>query len=139
MAEKQTQPLSTIWQRYREMSGFASGHVRTSALAGLAAAWLFTGASGGDLSKLATAPDGLLLAAGLFAASLSADILHYYIGAEIFRRVARAAEDEGKIKDNEVEVRRYVPLVPFIFYNVKVLLLFAGYAALVYKFVEAAT
>ena len=136
-AGKQTHALSALWARNRELSGFASEHVRTSALAGLAVAWLFTGASEGDISKLATASDGLLVAAGFFAASLSMDILHYYVGALVFQRVARAAELAGKVADDAVEVRPWVPRVPRFFYNAMDFLLFAGYALLACEFASA--
>lgn len=134
---RQTQPLSTLWQRHKGLSGKASDHVRTSALAGLAVAWLFAGGSGGDLGKLATAPTGLLIAAAVFAASLAADILHYFVGAWVFRRLARECEDAGKVQDDQVEVPRWVPRVPYIFYNIKVWLLFTGYAVLVIVFLNA--
>lgn len=137
-SNKQTKPLSELWQRRDLLSGKASDHVRTSALAGLAVAWLFAGASEGDLSKLATAPKGVLVAAGLLAAGLAADILHYYLGAWAFRHLAKDYESKGKVDTDLVEVPLWVPRVPNGLYNLKVPLLFVGWGVLVYKFLDAA-
>jgi hypothetical protein len=136
-AQKQTVPLKALLDRNTELTGKASEHVRTSALAGLAVAWLFTGASEGDLSKLASAPTGLLIAAALFAASLSGDILHYYLQARAFKTVARGYEKKGKVSSDQVELRTWVPGVGYFFYNAKVILLFAGYGVLVFVFAKA--
>lgn len=135
--KKQTKPLEEVWSRHQFFSGKASDHVRTSALAGLAVAWLFTGASEGDLTKLETAPEGLLLAAGLFAASLAADILHYFLGAWKFRKLAKTYEAAGKTDADLVEIPLGVPRVPYVAYNVKVWLLFIGYVVLVLVFASA--
>lgn len=133
----QTYPLSTLWERYTELSGHASAHVRTSALAGLAVSWLFAGGTAGDFNKLSAAPTGLLLAAAVFAASLGADILHYFVGAWRFRKLAKDWEGEGKVNSDLVKVPPKVPRVAYGFYNVKVWLLFAGYVVLVVAFVDA--
>lgn len=133
----QTHALSALWARRTYLSGEASTHVRTSALAGLAVAWLFAGGTSGDLSTLATAPTGLLIAAAVFAASLGSDILHYYAGAEVFRHVARRAEKRGKSHEAPVTLHPVVPGVLALFYNLKVVLLFAGYVVLVIVFLSA--
>jgi hypothetical protein len=135
---QQTFPLSALWTRRSEFSTHASTHVRTSALAGLAVAWLFAGGTEGDLSTLTSAHKGLLLAAAVFAASLGADILQYFLGAAVFRWLARHYETrDNKVNTDLVAVPAWVPRVPAFFYNVKVILLFGGYAVLVYVFLES--
>ncbi|WP_193608261.1 hypothetical protein [Nocardioides lijunqiniae] len=132
-----TLPLSTFWLRRSEFSGHASTHVRTSALAGLGVAWLFAGGTDGDLSTLATAPKGLLIAAAIFAASLGADILQYFVGAQVYRSLARHYEKQDYAIDDLVPNPPWAPLIPAIFYNLKVVLLFGGYTVLVVVFLRA--
>jgi hypothetical protein len=138
MGGDQTIPLCKLWARRLELSGHASTHVRTTALAGLGVAWLFAGGTEGDLSTLATASTGLLIAAALFATSLSADILQYFVGAEVYRSLARHYEKRyNKSGDDPVPNPPWAPIIPATFYNIKVVALFAGYAGLVAVFLRS--
>lgn len=134
----QTKPLSYVFTRSTELSGYASTHVRTSALAGIAIVWLFAGDASG-LSRLAAAPPLLVAAGGAFASSLGADILHYYASAWRWRKLAKEYENKGEFGDNPVKVPVSVPRVGYIFYNAKVVLLLLGYVLVTIEFVLALT
>jgi hypothetical protein len=138
------QTLGKVWDRYYTYTEQASATVRNSAIAGLAAAWLFSGSSDGDLGKLASAPHGMLWAGTLFAASLGLDVMQYFSGSLAFRQVARSAEknaasDEASADlESPVVVPLWAPLIPRLFYFAKVTTLVAGYVVLVVRLAQAA-
>jgi hypothetical protein len=129
--------LKDVRQRYYALTTKASEAVRTSAIAGLAAVWLFSGSSTG-LSRLATAPDSLMLAGGLFALSLAFDILHYFAGGWTWRIYVRGQERKGKHDEDDLTWPRWIPAIPEILYTMKTVCLFVGYAILGGVLVNAA-
>ncbi len=128
--------LSSVWSDYRTYTSHASETVRTSAIAGLAAVWLFSGAQNGDITKIGAAPDTLVLGGAFFALSLALDILHYTSGAVCLRHFAKDQEDNhNKSGDDAVDVPKWVPGVPTSFFGTKILALFLGYACVVWVLV----
>lgn len=122
-----------MWTRRGEYTAKASDTVRNSAIAGLAGVWLFSGTSAHGLSALSAAPWGLLVAGALFACSLAADILHYFVAAEVFYSLATAKEEElgGYDPDAEAPVTKRDLVWPTRLYTGKVFALFSGYLFMV--------
>lgn len=121
--------LKEVRQRAYDYSSLTSERTRTSAIAGLAAAWLFSGSSEGDLSKLATAPDGLLWSGGFFAASLALDLLHYLAGSIIWASYVHCVEGNHEEKD-ELRWSPSLPVLPYLLYLGKVITAVIGYLVL---------
>lgn len=137
--KEQTHPLGVLWERDQFFTARASETVRNSAIAGLAAAWLFSGSSDGDLSKLSTAPDGLLWAGAFFALTLGVDIAHYAVAATLFRNKAIEYENEGKVNTDVVELPPWIPDVIRGFWYAKTALLAVAYVILMVQLIHAAS
>lgn len=130
-----------LWERYYSYSGKASDNVRNSAIAGLAAVWLFSDPGEASRTALETAPGLLLIAGGFFAASLGLDILHYFVAAETVKRYTESREDahEGPKEDVDVTPPRGWMRWPTWFYRSKVLALAIGYALMVIVLIDYAS
>jgi hypothetical protein len=120
--------LADIYQRYYDDTARASESVRTLALAGLAASWLFGGGDRIDLEHLNISRP-LLLAGALFASTLVVDLAHSVVGGVLYRWYARRMETTVD-PDDTVEVPAWLPRVPTSFYYAKIVLLAAGYVLL---------
>lgn len=137
--------LGDVRQQYTSYTAKASETVRNSAIAGLAGAWLFSGASDGELDKLATSPDGLLWAGAFFAATLGFDIAHYFSGglAMGFRtKFAEHADRKAGRKSDEtrmITISPWLARIPRTFYVLKVVCLIVGYVFLAAVLFNAAT
>jgi len=138
-----TRTIGDLYQEYRGYSAKASDGVRTLAIAGIAAVWLFTGATEGSLARIGDTPPLLLLAGVLFGLSLMFDVLHYVGGAYAYRRVARTGErviherKEDLRLDSEAEVPDWLPRVPAAFFLAKIIALFLGWASFTAALVQA--
>jgi hypothetical protein len=121
-----------FWGRIYVYTGNASDRTRTTAIAGLAAVWLFSGGGDGDLTRIGNTPTGFLLAGALFASCLAFDLLHYSISAIAYRIWLRRQERGGKAMDDEIDPPLPLLGVPrWLFYG-KIVILFAGYVAFAY-------
>lgn len=125
--------LSEFRKDFDYYSGKASDNVRQLAFAGIAVAWIFR--QGSDGIKLSTP---LVWAIFLFIVALGLDLLHYVVGARIWRKFVEDEEKkipddaEGEANDPDIEADPNLNKPLFGFYNAKIGAIFFGYLFLLY-------
>jgi hypothetical protein len=118
-----TLPLEKIRERYYEHTKQASELTRTLAISGIAAIWVFRESVDGGYKF----DDASLVAGVSFCLSLLADLLHYVVGATLYRKFTRKKEGEG-VKETSVPTR--ISNTIMWFWRAKVGLLVVGFVAL---------
>jgi hypothetical protein len=119
--------VKDVWTQYTVFTKSASDGVRSLSLGGLAAVWVFTGATQGTLENVKDTPAGLLLSGVLFASAIALDIAHYAIGSIAYRIYARHHERRGRSGDDAIDVPPWLPGIPRIFFYGKILAVLGGY------------
>jgi hypothetical protein len=126
-----TLKLEAVFERYYELSRKASESVRTLALAGLAAVWLFSGGDQTDINDL-NIPRALLVGGALFVTALTLDLLHSTVGSFMYGTWARRKVGSGIELDAGVELPSWLARVLWLFFVGKTSALIAGYVVLLW-------
>jgi hypothetical protein len=115
---------------YESASGKLSDINRNIALAGIALVWIFT-----KTDTQTIIPKELIFPAFLLVISLTCDILQYaystIIWAIVFRRKELKISKENLPLDTEFTHSTYLSLATWIFFGVKIILVFLAYCLII--------
>lgn len=118
--------LEDYKKEYQEYSKLTSDSVRQLAFAGIAAAWIFR-VENGNSSRL---PELLRWGIVLLSTSLLCDVLQYAIATVLWRMHFRKLEKTSR--PNAIHSHsEWLPAVIWVFFAAKVILLIAGFFAIV--------
>ena len=127
--------LDDLWADVRELTGKLSEVARQAAYAGFAVIWIFK--TGTETSY--HLDRSLILAGTLLALALACDLAQYAVTVWLRRRNARAEELLHGVDYNgdDLTLPLNINRGPYAFFALKVALVAAGYAILIYYLMQA--